>query len=47
MFPNLSPVDPFAMLLPLSMLLIVELLATAVPACFAATIDPIVVLREP
>jgi putative ABC transport system permease protein len=47
MFPNLSPFDPLAMLVPLSMLLIVALLAAAVPAYRAATVDPIVVLREP
>ena len=47
MFPNLSPFDPLAMLVPLSMLLIVALLAAALPAYRAATVDPMVVLREP
>ena len=46
-FPNLSPFDPLAMLVPLSMLLIVALLAAALPAYRAATVDPMVVLREP
>ncbi len=46
-FPDLSPVDPLAMLTPLSMLLAVGVLAAAVPAYRAATVDPIVVLREP
>ncbi len=47
MFPDISPVDPLAMLTPLSMLLAVGVLAAIVPAYRAATVDPIVVLREP
>jgi ABC-type antimicrobial peptide transport system permease subunit len=47
MFPDLSPYDPLAMLAPLSMLIVVGLLAAAIPAYRAATVDPIVVLREP
>jgi ABC-type antimicrobial peptide transport system permease subunit len=47
MFPDISPFDPLAMLTPLSMLLAVSVLAAIVPAYRAATVDPIVVLREP
>jgi hypothetical protein len=46
MFPDLSPFDPVAMLTPLAMLLVVALLAAAVPAYRAATVDPMIVLRE-
>ena len=47
LFPDLSPVDPLAMLTPLSILLVVGILAAVVPAYRAATVDPIDVLREP
>jgi putative ABC transport system permease protein len=46
-FVGLSPVDPVALLAPVPLLFLVGLLAAAVPALRAASVDPIVVLREP
>jgi ABC-type antimicrobial peptide transport system permease subunit len=46
-FVGLSPVDPVALLAPVTLLFLVGLLAAAVPALRAASVDPIVVLREP
>ena len=46
-FVGLSLVDPVALLAPLALLLLVGLLAAAGPAVRAASLDPIVVLREP
>jgi putative ABC transport system permease protein len=46
-FVGLSLLDPVALLAPLAVLLLVGLLAAAVPAVRAASLDPIVVLREP
>jgi putative ABC transport system permease protein len=45
-FVGLSLVDPVALLAPLAVLLLVGLLAAAGPAVHAASLDPIVVLRE-
>jgi putative ABC transport system permease protein len=47
LFPGLSPVDPVAMLAPVLLLFLVGFLAAAVPACRAASVDPLVVLRDP
>jgi putative ABC transport system permease protein len=44
---GLSPIDPVAMLLPVLLLLLVGLVAAAVPAYRAASVDPMVALREP
>ena len=46
-FVGLSPVDPVALLAPVVLLFLVGLLAAAAPAARAASVDPIVVLREP
>jgi ABC-type antimicrobial peptide transport system permease subunit len=46
-FLGLAPVQPVALLAPVALLLLVGLLAAAVPAFRAASVDPVVVLREP
>jgi putative ABC transport system permease protein len=45
--PNLSPLDPIAIVVPFGLLVVVGLLASTIPAYRAATIDPIQVLRGP
>ena len=46
-FLGLSPVDPVALLAPVMLLFLVGLLAATVPAFRAASVDPIIALREP
>lgn len=43
--PNLTPLDPIAILVPLGSLVAVGLMTSIVPAYRAATVDPIDVLR--
>ena len=46
-FVGVSPADPVALLAPVGLLFLVGSLASAVPAIRAASVDPVIVLREP